>query len=366
MKVMLSAEAMQPPLSGIGYYTLHLLQSLSELPGVDVSYPFDMILKTATGQIAEPTGRRKWPASWVPRSWHRAAESVIASIFGEDIVHGTNYRYLAGGRRCLVTVHDLVRLRFPELTPPHGRHRRERELLAALERANMILTPSEAIRSELISLGLRGPDDVISTPLGVTSDFRPLSEDETMPVLQSKNLGYKKFALAVGTVEPRKNLLRLIEAYGALPDSLRRSIPLVVCGKPGWLSDGVFAAMNAAVADGWLCYIGYVTRSELVALTAAARLAVQASVYEGFCLPILEAAACGTKVLASNGAALLELAGPEWAVLPPHDTAGMTRIIEDALELWTVDPVEIERAQSMTWARCAQRTLQAYHKALNG
>jgi alpha-1,3-rhamnosyl/mannosyltransferase len=364
MKVVLSAEAMQPPLTGVGYYTLNLLRALADIRDAQVSYTHNLILRGADGGLPEPIGQRQWPVRWMPRSVQRSFERLLIRHMACDVVHGTNFRYISSAGVGVVTVHDLALLRFSELVSPKNRRDRERELRTALEQADLIITPSEAIRSELISGGLRGPSDVVCTPLGVTPDFRPIGEDGAKPVLQARQLSYKKFALAVGTIEPRKNLLRLIAAYGALPASLRRVSPLVVCGKPGWLSDETFAAIRAAESEGWLRYIGYASKDELKVLTASAKLAIQASLYEGFCLPLLEAMACGTRVLASNDPALVELAGSDYAILPPYDAVAMTVMLEHALQDREVDQEKTIRAQSMTWDRCARITYSAYANAV--
>lgn len=361
MRIVLSAEALQPPLTGIGNYTLHLLRSLAEQPACTVSHVRDMRLQRSSEGLSEPAGKRSWPVRWVPRSAQRAAEGLITRWSGADIVHGTNYRLFPGGRFRVVTVHDLVRLRFPEFLPEERRRRMARELDHALAEADLILTPSAAIRNEIISRGFRGAGDVISTPLGVAPYWAPMTVGAAAAAISPRGLRYKGFSLATGTVEPRKNLVRLIAAYRLLPESLRLHMPLVVCGKPGWQSDESFAAIRAAEGEGWLHYIGYAQRFELKALTAGAALAIQASVYEGFCLPLLEAMACGTRVIASEDPALRELAGSDAAILPPGDPARMSRMIEEALlQGGEVDPVWTARAQAMTWERCSQMTLQAY------
>jgi alpha-1,3-rhamnosyl/mannosyltransferase len=364
MRVVLSAEALQPPLTGIGIYTLGLLRALAAIPGVDMCHVHDLRLHRTHRNLAEPIGARRWPAGLVPRALQRRTEDIITLSSGADIVHGTNFRLFSGGRKRVVTVHDLVRLRFPEFMPPERRKRMASDMRRALAQADLILTPSEAIRIELINAGFRGQHDVVSTPLGIAPDWRPLSEAETAPVLARWRLSNKAFVLATGTIEPRKNLVKLIAAYRLLPATLRRAVPLVLCGKPGWQSRESLAAIEDASAEGWLRYIGYAARADLHALTASAALAVQASVYEGFCLPLLEAMACGTKVLASRDPALAELAGEAVAVLPPMDSRRMSELIEQALTDTRSDPAFMAKAHAMSWDACASLTVQAYSRLL--
>ena len=366
MRVVLSAEALQPPLTGIGVYTLGLLRALAGVPDVEAYHVHDLRLRRTEADLAEPLGRRRWPARWVPRAVQRRAEDIVTAASGADIVHGTNFRLCAGGRYRVVTVHDLVRLRYPEFLPPDRRQRMADDMRRALAEADLVLTPSEAIRGELLAYGLRGPQDVVSTPLGVAPHWRALAPAETEAVLARWGLRHKRFVLATGTIEPRKNLVRLIAAYRRLPASLRSEVPLVLCGKPGWQSRDSLAAIQEAAGEGWLRYIGYAPRPDLHALTAAAGLAVQASVYEGFCLPLLEAMACGTRVLASCDPALAELGGAEVAILPPDDPARMSELIEQALADTSGDAGLKARAQAMGWESCAARTVAAYSRLLGG
>lgn len=366
MRVVLSAEALQPPLTGVGIYTLSLLRALAATPGADVRHVRDLSLCLTDPQLTESADRQRWPARWVPRPLQRRLEGYITAASSADIIHGTNFRIYPGGRARVVTVHDLVRLRYPEFLPPGRRRRMADEMRRALAEADMILTPSEAVRAELIAAGLRGPEDVLSTPLGVSPQWRPLSPQEAAAVLARWGLQHRGFVLTTGTVEPRKNLVRLIAAYRHLPGDLRRSLPLVICGKPGWQSRESFAAIEDAAAEGWLRYIGYATRSDLLALTSAAGLVVQASLYEGFCLPLLEAMACGTKVLASQDPALAELAGVDVAILPPGDLVRMSELIEQALGNREPDPALMIRAQAMGWDACAAKTLAVYSHLLGG
>jgi alpha-1,3-rhamnosyl/mannosyltransferase len=367
MNIVLGAESLEPPLTGIGQYTLNLLRALAA-PGTDrVRYVHDLRLKPATADLAEPTGQRSAASRFWPRRARQAADDLLTCRSGADIVHGTNYRLPRGGRYCVVTVHDLVRLRFAEFLPPHRRRAMAHEMETALGAADLILTPSEAIRTELIAKGYRSATDVLSTPLGLNPGFRPRSAVEVAETLAAHGLTYRGFTLVVGTIEPRKNLVRLIAAYRGLSPHLRRQYPLVLCGKPGWQAEASLAAISAARAEGWLHYWGYASASDLHHLTAAAALAVQASLYEGYCLPLLEAMASGTPALASTDPALIELAGPA-ASLPALDPIGMGRRIEEALVSGAPSlqesAVSPARASARTWADCADRTRSAYSRLI--
>lgn len=118
-----------------------------------------------------------------------------------------------------------------------------------------------------------------------------------------------EYSLFVGTVEPRKNVERLVQAYGMLPERMRSDWPLVIAGARGWNSDSIHACIEKAQAQGWARYISYVDQSWLPALYAGARLMAYPSLYEGFGLPIVEALASGTPVLTSRVSCMPEVAG---------------------------------------------------------
>ncbi len=200
--------------------------------------------------------------------------------------------------------------------------------------------------------------------MGANPAFRPHSAAALAPVLARWELQAQGYSLYVGTIEPRKNLDRLLDAYEALPKALRARYPLVMAGSPGWRSEHTHARMARAASAGWLHYLRYVPQADLPALYAGARLFAYPSLYEGFGLPVLEAMASGVPVLTSNVSSLPEVVGDVALSIDPQDTDAITAALVRGLqdEAWQLQACSagIEHARQFTWARCIDRTVQVY------
>jgi alpha-1,3-rhamnosyl/mannosyltransferase len=186
------------------------------------------------------------------------------------------------------------------------------------------------------------------------------------PALARFGLDAGDYLLSVGTLEPRKNLVRMLRAYAALPAVLRARFPLVVVGAAGWHESAIIAEMAPLERRGEVRVLDYVDDEALAALYAGARGVVYASIYEGFGLPILEAMACGTPVVTSNTGCMKELAEGAALLVDPMDTdavgAGLRRLLEDGPEAERLRAAGLERARQYTWERCAARTLEVYRR----
>jgi alpha-1,3-rhamnosyl/mannosyltransferase len=182
--------------------------------------------------------------------------------------------------------------------------------------------------------------------------------------LRPLGLTVQGYSLFVGTVEPRKNLSALLDAYEGLPALQRSTYPLVIAGGRGWLSNDIHARMSKAASAGWLHYLSYVPQERLPALYSGARLFVYPSLYEGFGLPLLEAMASGVPVVCSNIPSLHEVAGDAARLVDPFDVAGLQAAISRGLEDedWRDTAVQqgIQRAAGFTWQRCARQTVEVY------
>ena len=140
--------------------------------------------------------------------------------------------------------------------------------------------------------------------LACGSEFRPRTSEELAPVLNTYGLSANGYTLYTGTIEPRKNLVALINSYGRLPADLRRRYPLVLAGYKGWNNEAIMERIARAQGQGWLTYLGYVPNEHLPYLFSGARLFAFPSLYEGFGLPVLEAMASRVPVIASDQASL--------------------------------------------------------------
>jgi len=280
------------------------------------------------------------------------------------LFHSPNYFLPPFPGASVATVHDLSHILFPQFHPAARVQYMNLAFPQTLRRANHLITDSESVRHELIQRMAWPADRVTAVPLGVDAAFRPHTPDELQPLMQRLGLRSNEYSLCVGTIEPRKNLDRLLAAYEALPQQIRRSFPLVLAGASGWRSGETHARILRAESDGWLRYLSFVPQDDLPKLYAGARLFVYPSLYEGFGLPVLEAMASGTPVITSNVSSLPEVVGDAALLVDPKDIDQIALALQDLLQNEEKRNIAgkagLARSKSFTWSKCVDQTVAVY------
>jgi len=298
--------------------------------------------------------------------WHRLSVPVPAELFTGpvDLFHSTDF-VLPPLRRArgLITVHDLAFLRLPECADPGLRAYLSQAVPRSASRAQHILADSQNTRQDVMDL-LKVPAEKVSVvPAGVEERFRPVQDEAELNRVRQRYSLSEPFILSLGTLEPRKNLARLIEAHARL----RRRVPaapmLVIAGGRGWLYEGILSTARRYPADA-VRLIGFVADEDLPALYTLARAFAFPSLYEGFGLPPLEAMACGTPVLCSNRPSLPEVVGDAALLADAEDTDAWSDALESVLHdpALRSDLAERGRRQArlFTWNRAARILLSVY------
>lgn len=268
--------------------------------------------------------------------------------------------------RTVVTVHDLGYLRYPEAHTTAQRLYLRLSTVWSARAASHLIAVSAATRSDLVRLAGISPDRITVVHHGVAERFRqPVADPARARAIVG---GDEPYFLYVGTVQPRKNLVRVIEAFA---DASRRLADagiapvLVIAGKRGWLSEGIARRAAELGIAGRVRFAGYVADDDLPTLYREALAFVFPSLYEGFGMPVLEAMACGAPVLTSNSSSLPEVAGNAALVVDPLDTGaiteGMVRLACDAALRQELRQRGYQRAAQFTWDRCAEETLRVLH-----
>ena len=292
-----------------------------------------------------PVAQLPLDGPWLYESWLRAGWPKVERATGKvDVAHATTIIPCPSVAPLVCTVHDLAFVHAPEQFTKHGARVFARSLRVLRERDALVLCSSSATATDCRAVGLTRLRVV---PLGVDAD--PATAADVDRVRAAYRLP-ERFALFVGTIEPRKNLANLAAAMRQLPD-----LPLVVAGADGW---------GAAAPAGDVRFLGFVPQGDLAGLYAAATVFCYPSLREGYGLPVLEAMAQGTPVVTSRGTSTEEAAGGAAVLVAPGDpddiASGVREALDRAAELAVAGRA---RAAGQTWARTAELTVAAYREA---
>lgn len=378
MKVILSIDAVRFPLTGIGRYTYELarhLQGSSEI--TDLRFFTGKKFLPELPQVTEEAGNQHKLKQWVQSSY-LATEAYrllmpclkARALRGNKdfLFHGPNFFLPPFAGPKVATFHDLSPFTWSECNTPQRIKYLQKELKKTLKHADALITDSEYTRQELSSYFSWPIDKIHAVPLACGPEFHPRSADELTPYLQRYGLSSGKYSLFVGTIEPRKNIMALLDAYAMLPMSLRQHYPLVLTGYQGWRSEDIHQKIKQAEKEGWAKYLGFLPAEQLPLLFAGARLFAFPSLYEGFGLPVLEAMASGIPVVCSNSSSLPEVVGDVALMSEAQDINKLSELLAQGLQddIWREWAIEkgLERASVFSWSLCAEQTTHVYKKIM--
>lgn len=271
--------------------------------------------------------------------------------------------------KTVFTLHDLIFKFFPQYHLPRNRIFLSLAMPLFLKRADAVICVSEHTRRDAQKI-YRVPEEKMRVIYeGVHPRFKRITAAGQLQAVRERYRLPDRFILAVGTVEPRKNLITLFEAFKALQaDEAPLVQEVIVVGRQGWLHEATYRAVHEKGLTGQVRFLTTVEDDDLVAMYSLASVLAFPSVYEGFGLPPLEAMACGTPVVASNAASLPEVCGEAAMLISPADAAAwaeaLRRVLTDRqlrLDLQAKGPL---RAARFTWQRTAEQTLQLYESVL--
>ncbi len=375
MKVGIDIQCLTRPLTGVGYYTLGLLDGLTSLDNPGRICPFyfsargHVDLPVRVYRKMPPVGR-KIPGRLLSLGWKRLGFPPLNWLVrGMDVYHFPDFIARPVKRKPLVTtVYDLSFKRYPEFTEPKNLKYLEAALPGSLERSDRIIVISEFTRDELISLYPVAENKVTVIPGGIDDSFRePITDDELLRIRYRFHLP-EKYILTVGTWEPRKNLVRLLQTWHALRTNDRvGGYKLLMVGMKGWLCGEIEQQFRSQAGQRGVMAIGYVPRTALPAIYRGASAFVFPSLYEGQGLPPLEAMASGIPVAASRTGSLPEVLGDAALYFDPLDHRDMSGAIEALLTRKELADELREKgkrqSKDFTWVRAAEKTMEVYRNA---
>ena len=357
---------------GIGRYVRELVAALARLDG-ESDYRLFAAGARRGGLPAPPKSNFQWRACpltprWLARIWHRARIPLPVETFTGrvDLFHATDFVLppTLPATRTLLTVHDLSFVRVPAAASPKLKAYLDAVVPRSVARADHVLADSQATKSDLMAL-YGTPDSKITVLLsGVDAQFRPVTDDEALAsCLRKYGLDDATYLLSVGTVQPRKNYSRVIEAVAKCRQQ-GHDLRYAIAGGRGWLEGEMLRTIERLGADGYVHLLGLVDDQDLPALYSGARALVMASLYEGFGFPVLEAFACGAPVICGNISSLPEVAGEAALLVNPYDVSAIfdaiLRLETDAdLRARMVDAGYAQAAR-FTWEKSARHLRSIY------
>lgn len=299
-------------------------------------------------------------------AWEQSALPVALAQMGADLVHGlVNVLPLATNVPGVVTVHDLSFVRMPEKLPPAKRFYLTRLCRASVARARRVIAVSRQTADDLMACFGTPAGKIEVVYNGVGQDFQPGSQVETAKFRLSSGLE-RPFLLYLGTLEPRKNLVRLIDGYACWreQDPVGQGVDLVLAGAKGWYYDEIYQRVRGLGLERAVHFPGFIPARDLPRWYQSAQAFIYPSLFEGFGLPVLEAMACGVPVICSDAPSLLEVAGDAALVFPAQETDGLVNAL---MALFSDEKTRDElarrgweRARLFSWERAAQETLAVY------
>ena len=337
--------------SGLRHRKLSHLSFLQK-PGVETAV-------TAIDNLLEP--------AWLKLTSAVQNAQLSKHMPGVDIFHSSDVLNSAvPGAKSVTTIHDLTTLILPEYHLPHIQKMQAEKFRFAQEQADAIIAVSENTKRDIIRLLNIEPERIHVVHEGIEPGLRPLPIEAITPTLAAYGLEPESYILHVGTIEPRKNLVRLIEAYYEVSKALSQPPKLVLVGRKGWFYEEVYAKVIALDLTKSVLFLDTVTDEELPAFYNGALLMVYPTLYEGFGLPALEAMACGTAVVAANTSSLPEVVGDAGLLIDPTNISAIanaiTRILKEPATRHDLSQKSLLRAKKFTWEHVARETLAVYEK----
>ena len=308
-----------------------------------------------------PTDKPITRIAWEQSVWPLAAMQVQA-----DLLHSMAFvTPLLNRKPTIVTVYDLSFEHYPERYTRFKRTYLQTQTRRSVRQASHVVTIAEDGKRDVVKMYGVSPEKVDVVTPGVDFDvFRPIPTPQLTQFKQKHQLT-KRFILHVGTLQPRKNLPTLIDAYAALNDP---DVELIFVGGKGWLYDDIFAKVEQLGLTERIRFTGFVPDDQLPLWYNAASVLVMPSVYEGFGIPIADAMACGTPVIASNASSLPEVVGDAGLLFYPQDVAALTecihKILNDVALAHVLSERGLQQAKRFSWIQSGQKMAAVYRKVL--
>jgi glycosyltransferase involved in cell wall biosynthesis len=367
-----ASRALVAKRTGTEHYSAQLLRALSTLP--EARERRIVLYTNSSPAEAEEGLGFELPPNWriraipFPRLWTHARLSLEMATRPPGVLFVPSHVVpLWHPRRTVVTVHDLGYLYYPQAHTRLSRLYLQLSTIFSARTARRVIAISRATRRDLISR-YRVPARKIRVVYhGRDPSYMPVDDEAKIAETAARYSVSRPYCLHVGTLQPRKNLGLLVEAWDLLRAKVENPPQLLLAGKRGWLYESLFAEVERKRLGDLVKFADYVEQADLPALYSGALAFTFPSLYEGFGLPPLEAMSCGTPVIVSTASSLPEVVGDAGLLLDAHDpaawAAAVQRVMEDDGLRQELSRKGLQRAEQFTWERCARQTLEVLRNA---
>jgi glycosyltransferase involved in cell wall biosynthesis len=370
LHIAIDAHSVGAQLAGNESYAVNLIEALAEIDQTNL-YTLYVTKPAAIDRFAD-----RWPNFKVRQTLpHTPLVRIPLTLSAElrrhpvDVLHVQFTAPPFAPCPVVTTIHDLSFEHLPETFKRRSRAQLRLTVRRTARTAALILTLSEFSRRDIIETYAVDPERVIVTPAAAPAHFKPVVDEAKLEKVRERHGIGANYLLSLGSIQPRKNLTRLIEAFRWLRKSRPDDKPpqLVIAGKRGWLDDEIFRTAQQDGLNESVKFVGYVPDEDLPALYSGALCFVYPSYFEGFGLPVLEAMQCGAPVIAGNQTSLPEVAGDAALLFDPFDTRALgeaiARVIDHSDYRAELRAKGLKRAAEFSWIATARLTLKAYEDA---
>ena len=366
MRIAIDAHSVGSQLAGNETYAVNLIEALAEIDQTN-QYTIYVTKQSAIERFAN-----RWPNFKIKQTLpHTPLVRIPITLSAElrrnpvDVLHVQYTAPPLAPCPIVATIHDLSFEHLPETFNRRSRAQLRLTVRHTARRAARILTLSEFSRRDISETYKIDLDRIAVTPAAASPRFAHVTSETEIKVVRQKYNVQRDYILSLSSIQPRKNLVRLIEAYSYLYEHKGRELPpLVIAGKKGWLESDVFRAAHQSAAANDIVFTGYVSDAELPALYSGALCFVYPSYFEGFGLPVLEAMQCGTPVIVGNRTSLPEVVGNAGILIDPFNhielADAIAHLVSNPAARDELRELGIERAKAFDWLETARLTLQVY------
>ncbi|MBI2798443.1 glycosyltransferase family 4 protein [Candidatus Saccharibacteria bacterium] len=363
------------PAAGIAHYIFHIYQGMKQYDKANDYIVFGLYFLTRSTEFKElyPKDTRFKLIRYVPAKIFNLANRrailppiELMTAAKADVYLFTHFRRFPtlSGAKTATIIYDTGYHYYPETINKKNLKYLERRVPQTVKKSDLIITISEAAKQDIVKIYGANPEKVVVATCGIdTNKFKPGKLSESV----RKKYGLPaKYLLFVGSIEPRKNIERLVQAYNSLPAKLQKEYALVLAGGKGWNDEGIHNAIKSVKEPGRVVVTGYVDEDDIEQLYRGATLYTFPSLYEGFGMSILEAMACDVPVLTANNSSLPEVGGDAALYANEKDVKDIASKIEFALthqkEMQALVQKGREQIKKFSWDKSAQVIVDSLNK----